>query len=259
VGVIVGLLILVKPVATYFLVLFPLFLFFSYYKEFPWRKMLAVLGLFLFIASVTIAPWIIRNKIQTGHAAVSSITAWGLYWVFIPQYIMWSDNPNYRDTDSYKAVYSNYENTHKLSSLDARKLENSSKALEIATSYIRQDPLGYTQFHIYQSKDFFIGSSLFYASNFYRYWPEGHWLVRSEKIVWLIVWLIGLLGIWSQRRNKVILAAGILILYLWLLTGPGGVPRLRIHAEPFLFILSSLGIVYSVHIVRNRILKFQKK
>lgn len=242
-GILIGIMILVKPVVIYFLIFAPLLFTFYHASKETWRKVAGIACLMIVSSGFILSPWIIRNKVQTGAIGISSTTAWNVYWVLVPRFIMWQQGFDLKGSQ-YISIYKEHIEKYKLSSNDARKLENGPRAMH-ASNYILQHPFEYAWYHISQSKDFFIGPSFREATIFYGYWPDGHWLLKSERIFWFAVLILACSGFLSQFKNRRIIILGLIIFYFWILSGPISVPRYRIHIEPFLYTLASIGILYT--------------
>ncbi len=151
----------------------------------------------------------------------------------------------------------------------------------LALSYIFADPVRYAYFHSVNTTPFFLSSSIASYGQIVRQLGKNEgffapvmvalvetWqqmrdpesvgalfvAVRSVALVvleigaWALATLLALWGLYTRRREFPVLLCALLVAYFAALTGPMSNSRYRIPAEPYLLILTAVGL----HVLARR-------
>lgn len=246
-GIMLGLAVLVRPIAIYAVVIFLPSYFWIHWSAMARKKILIASAVFLASAVAVISPWMIRNYAETGILGLSSVTAYNLYSYNVPGFLAWK---GMSAAEARKTVLAE---TGK-SQAEARLLENSGAILAVMKRILLADPVRYAVYHWTNSMPFIASSglSLYDSLNAGAY---GHrlWagnlpsrLRYAEDAAWILVLALACAGLYvflkKDRRAAPFFA---IIMYFWLMTGPVADARYRLPAEPWLIILA-VGLLWHI-------------
>lgn len=219
----------------------------------------------LFLISISVTPWIIRNYMQTGVASWNSFESVNLSWI-VPKFLASTDG-----TDEEKETLAFQKATgvpeEAWQNFDWHDIRYSKQINTVGERIILDRPFSYLKFHIITSMPFLFPSSIQFMREAYdsalevdRPWKYGainyltsgdwqsfyeaikeEWWKFAERILWLLGLMLGLYSVWANRHNKLAWVFVFIIAYLMLLSGPAAGPRLSFQAWPFMFILFVSG------------------
>jgi 4-amino-4-deoxy-L-arabinose transferase-like glycosyltransferase len=249
-GALLGAAALVRTVAIYL----PIFsiaatLVFRRWKSRPLLLATLFLGFFVFV----VFPWVARNKAVSGEWGVSSTTAVNFYYYYVPLFLKHESAVGAKQITADIPLDSIPED-RKMDLASAPVLQ--SKSVDV----ILQSPLKYLQFHIKDISAFMEGSALrngwealikpLYVSTHGKsevFALENRVLRAAvvEGFVLHALWWMALLSIVFIKRKDAYALMWAQMLWFFVAAGPVAAftTRYRVPAEPFLFILSSVGIV----------------
>jgi hypothetical protein len=148
-----------------------------------------------------------------------------------------------------------------------RDLRYSKELTAISMRIILAHPFSYIRYHVISSFSFLFSSSIQYVVETYKqamhipYTLGGGamsqlvsgniksflvgslqvWWKLIERLGWLIIYAIALVGVWYKRRNKLTWVFVFITAYLMLLAGPLGNARYAVQSLPFKFLLFACG------------------
>ncbi len=224
----------------------------------------SLLSLFMVFSIVLlIIPWMIRNHKVSGVFSYTSLSNYNLAYYNLPMFNSWVNNSSQED-ERFKI-----QSRVNIPISSWRDLESSEELKKVAVKDLMSDPIQYTKFHLIKTIPFFFSSSLdmFYQFVHYELYqssaslPSGTidflingeiknffqslvnvWWRFVERIAWLIIYLVGMIGLWLNRKKLFMYGLVFIILYLALLAGPVSNARYRLQTEPYIFILMSIGL-----------------
>jgi 4-amino-4-deoxy-L-arabinose transferase-like glycosyltransferase len=281
VGLLLGALALIRPIAQFLIPLAGLFLVIRMYLVHG-RDMrgYAPVVTYLLGAALLVAPWLAWTHAKFGVYEISHVGASNLLWYNAQDFLAWKEmnaersvpailSSRYRDDPAYERVHAQLREELQEATPAGGDIQNYEAG--VALRHILEDPLRYAYFHVVNTAPFFIGSSFaayeqvvvqvrdnmgFYAPTALalvdgaKALARGDWaevrsvaLVALEMLWWLGVFLLALWGLWTKRNDVRVLMFGGLVAYFALLTGPVAIARYRIPALPFLLILAAVGAV----------------
>ncbi|MEW5718939.1 MAG: glycosyltransferase family 39 protein [Chloroflexota bacterium] len=270
-GVILGLLPLVRPIGLYLALIWIAFFAIKQWKDSikRWYRQPLVVGL---LCAVLVAPWILRNYAATGRAMFSAAEAMNLYCCFAPAALAEDEKIPLLDARAQVDAPFRFQS---LNTVEPRQLF---LAADYAIQIILQHPLGYAKAHFkgvlatlfepaYKQWLQLLGSE-YTASGFLAKLMtldlKGAIASLSETTAagwfWLALPILNLsytiaeygLAVWGawkisrQSLNSQVLALALLcaitIFYLVVAPGSGGGLRFRIPAEPLFALLAAVGL-----------------
>lgn len=263
-GLLIGFSTLVRPISMFLIVFF--IPFYIYFESGIGRKKLALnFLLFIFGFCLLVVPWIVRNKIQTGTAGISSVKDYNFFHYYIPSYLAYKKGISESEAKEIllKEIYPiNTEQTDSLA--------YSSQVHNAWIKYFKEDPFGYAKFHIIKTIPVFLSSGtkmavegygsmmgnsslkfqranmsdLLVHMKFKEFFLEllKNPFIVAEELGLAIICFLAILAI-SFRKNRgyTILLLG-LIFYFALLTGTVAYSRFRLPIAPLLFLLSLFAL-----------------
>lgn len=280
-GLLLGVATLVRPMGMYLLPVFFIWIALQHWKD--WRKaaqyaLIMSLGVLLLVA-----PWMMRNQVQFGHAALSTIGPYDMLIYNIPEFIYHSKGIPADETRS--KVYETFGLTPTVSDdLLLRSWPYMGAVGKLAITSLSDAPVRYGIYHLASTVAFFFGSDIgatqsllatqgLYVSTsasvnhsyllFHGEWREFFRTMIDElpelveRLMWLTLFGMSFVVAFSMliRRSS---AAPLAVLYLFLilsvgvLIGPVSEPRFRMTVSPFLFILGFTGLTVALRYVKDR-------
>ena len=281
VGLLLGMLTLIRPIAEFLVPLGFLLLFYLLVRG-GWRharKASAVLALYSCAALIVIGPWVGWNHAKFGVYEVAHVGASNLLYYNVRDFLAWKemnatrpvpailasrylDDPAYADVDKKIA--------QALQAATPPGADQENYDASVAERFILQDPLHYAYFHLVNTAPFFLGSSIaaygqeavqlrdnsgFYAPTMLALVQSfadaraGDWRgllssapIALEVVLWAFIVASALYGLFQKRREPLVWMLALSVAYFAILTGPVSIVRYRIPSEAFLFILATIGL-----------------
>ena len=275
-GLVLGALILTRPLGIFLAPLFVAYLLYSMRADI--RRAPHYVIILSACCAIVFLPWMVRNARLSGHFALSSVSTYTMLFYNVVEF----------------EVQQGASKTEFVRSLQERLATNDGSALRsfqyqaqenaLVHEYVEGHVVSYAVFHILKTIPFFIGSSIDTAErglftlgilqgepppavNLSGLALSGnvsaiidavrvHPWEMLERLLWLlctifafgtVVWMLFVhASTWPQ-----VLFFAALILTLAILTGPLSQPRYRMPAEPFLLMLAFSGISWSISVVRR--------
>lgn len=269
-GVLMGALILTRPVGIF---LAPLFVCLLIYKENKDLKTILIRSAaFVGVSVVVFVPWMIRNVYLSGHFSLSSISTYNMLFYNVVEFEVQKGAPK---TEFIKGLQ---ERLGSNSDFELRSFDYAAEEQALIHEYLTGHVFSYALFHLTKTAPFFLGSSLDVAerhlfglglldrepgpsANISGLLISGdvegvmslmreHFWITGERICWLLLTILALslpvvLFFKKDSRAAIALLFSLLILLFAILAGPVSHPRYRIPAEPFLLILA-FGNIYVI-------------
>ncbi len=245
-GILIGLAILVRPIAMLSPFMIAPFLF---------TKRLRFGLVFLVGVALIIAPWMVRNHKLGFGASIAYIGSFNLAHGNATKFYAWQHHvDNQTALDMIQ------------SEVDALILNKNIRPdiahVQVAKKYIFADFPRYALFHAIKAMPFFVGSSLKEATTAFRssdgsqntsdifirgggifkkLWNEAPFTL--ESLVRGILTLLMLIGAWRawKENNKFALLLFALILLFAVMSSPWASPRFRLPLEPYILLLALYG------------------
>jgi hypothetical protein len=274
-GLILGFGILVRPVLYPYLVVIALFLlvYLGLYKKVGWATAVKTLILGAVGVYSLVFPWILRNKIVFNTWSISSISGTHLLYSYAAPFYAYKQGTADKDL----VIRQFFEKMGRDVVGDKYDLRNNPLYYRFAKEIIKEDPLGYTFFHLSHTVSFFtsngyrnIGRELGFHSSSP---PENYSFIRlllagkidglfkffrenisyfavffSGAIIWLVINIFMLAGIVKglfeeedKRRQLFILFFAATIAYFAVTAGPEAYYKMRFPVNPFIFMLAFYG------------------
>ncbi len=272
-GFFIGLAALTKPIAQFLPLVLAVILIFWGIKRKIFKKIIFLLMIFFAIFSLTVAPWLIRNKIVFGDTRVSSVDLYNLYYVNAATVLAFRDGKSWKSVQgellaaAQKSPYSRnidyYFATPVSPDLGAQAIEI---FLKHPRALFRMYALGVAR-HLFDDGGQELGyalskgasgglglSAMLARGNIFGA-LEDVFSRRASivipfifgKIIWVPLWLSIFYGVWNLRKENdfklqfILCLAVILIAYFALLSVPGSESRLRMPSIPLLLVLAGYG------------------
>jgi 4-amino-4-deoxy-L-arabinose transferase-like glycosyltransferase len=259
-GIICGVAIYVRPMGIFAI---PIFLAPLIATRLPVRKIIVAAVSVSVIAALLILPWMERNREETGIFSFSSLAPYNLAY----NISMFNAFRNGTSSGSERTKIAEIIGLPESSWQD---LANSSILNSYEIGFFKANLFQYGKYHLITVMPFFFSSEIeLYRSmnadafgyqfdqapNVINKLASGHigsfleaivnpWWKFAERLFWSAIWLIAAYGLWKMRRNRLAWAMAFIIMYLALMTGPIANVRYRLPAEPFIFLLASVGAIY---------------
>jgi 4-amino-4-deoxy-L-arabinose transferase-like glycosyltransferase len=259
-GIICGVAIYVRPMGIFAI---PIFLAPLIATRLPVRKIIVAAVSVSVIAALLILPWMERNREETGVFSFSSLAPYNLAY----NISMFNAFLNKTSSGSERTKIAE---TIGLPESSWQDLANSSILNSYEIGFFKANLFQYGKYHLITVMPFFFSSEIeLYRSmnadafgyqfdqapNVINKLASGHigsfleaivnpWWKFAERLFWSAIWLIAAYGLWKMRRNRLAWAMAFIIMYLALMTGPIANVRYRLPAEPFIFLLASVGAIY---------------
>ncbi len=265
-GLCLGIATLFRPIALLLPFLFVFFKFFVDRPFFSKQKTISVL-LVLFGFALVMAPWMIRNKVEEGVYALSSIGPYNFAFSNIPDFLSQKFGKDSLELSSYR------KRIDTLPPTEAESLRNSSKLRSFTNPYLEEYLFEYTKFHLSFLPNFFFGSSIRYVVQGVAYpsvkkffgLDENAQSIREAALTknWKSLWLglrqqfffnldrlflvfftvAAFLSLLLVRRQRpIVLLLLCTVLYFAFLTGPVAIVRYRLPADPLILLLGCIAV-----------------
>lgn len=272
-GLLIGYSTLVRPISMFLIVFFiPFYWYFE--RKIGVKKLAVNFLLFLVGFCILVVPWLVRNKIQTGVAGISSVKDYNFFQYYIPSYMAYKQGIT---EAAAKDIL--FKELAPITNEQSDSLTYAPQVKAIWMKHFKEDPFGYGVFHVVKvlpvflssgTKTFLEGYGNMIGTTLYKS-PGSmtdllvHFkfkMLASElmKNPWVLIEEIGLAIIallalasifFSKNRSYTILFIGI-ILYFSLLTGTVAYSRFRMPIAPFLFLLALFTLSQIRVFFRNR-------
>ncbi len=268
-GAVLGVATLVRPVSVFILILLAPLYWLIEKKNIPIKKIILVFGTVAVCYLVVVVPWMARNYKVSRVFNISSLIAFNPIYYNVPDFL---SSKSSKSPDYFRAQL--IGEAGDLSERELRSLSNSDRILAVALKYIKEDPVGYLKFHLIKTPPFFFSSSIKTFQDFSsRLLPSNKissdiqthkailsdlfakgqfvdmfgvimksaWYITFERILWLVILFLSFVPLLFKKQRLYAVLFLSLIFYFALLTGPVAYARYRLPAEPFMFLLASIG------------------
>lgn len=291
VGLLVGALTLIRPIAQFLILAIPLFLSLRWALErHSWRAYVLAAVPFSLAALLVVAPWVWWTHEKFDVYEVSHVGASNLLWYNAQDFLAWKEMnrerhvpailaSRYRNDPAYAVVHAEIRRALDEATPSGGTVANYEGA--VAARIILQDPWRYAYFHFINTAPLFLGSSIaaynqvaaqvresdaFYAPtalailDAVRAARDGSWgsftqvlPIVFEMLVWALAFILAAFATWKRRGDTIVLAFVAIITYFALLTGPVAIARYRIPIEPFVLILATTGLHAIVRSIQRHV------
>ena len=249
-AVLLGIAILIRPVAQYIPLFIALCIIWQFGKN-NWKKSVVHIGVYFFIIGAILTPWIIRNVTTFDTIGLSAQTPFVLYTNLAPSVKSVAEGTNFSETRDTFLTFPEYIG-------DAITLKNgdtyTQEALEIVFEYPEA-----TAFVMTKSLFTFFTIDGFYTflaqleNNPRDFLP----FLITARLMWVFITITGFVGacvyILNNRTPWAILTV-MLVAYFALtstLAGFGTNPRYRLPVDPIIISLASIGATYVLERARQ--------
>jgi 4-amino-4-deoxy-L-arabinose transferase-like glycosyltransferase len=272
-GCLLGMAMLVRPIAQFFPAIAAFYLLYAYGFK---RRIFVHIATFFMGTMLLTIPWMMYNNTVAGSFILSSSGPHTYYQYVMPHFISWYTGEPYQEIQRTMTVTFN----------DTVAAGNNSVVFmqqELAR-IVSKAPFSYAIFHIVKTAPFFLGdgireilqrthiltikqpnisSEILHGNikEMVRLLIHNKYLLLAifGGVFWSIVLLLAVIGFWRGIHNKnqrpfVIFFAAV-ILYLALLTGPATSTRHRMPALPFIAGLASMGAAVVISKRRKEMLR----
>jgi len=267
-GIICGVAIYVRPMGIFAV---PVFLAPLIVARLPARKIIVAAVSVSVIAALLILPWMERNREETGVFSFSSLAPYNLAYNI-------SMFNAFRNGTSSGSERTKIAETIGLPESSWQDLANSSVLNSYEIGFFKANLFQYGKYHLITSMPFFFSSEIelyramnadafdyqfAQAPNVINKLASGHigsflqaivnpWWKFAERLFWSAIWLAAAYGLWEMRHSRLAWAMAFFIIYLALMTGPIANVRYRLPAEPFIFLLASVGAIFLCEKLRDK-------
>lgn len=262
VGVLVGLAVLVRPIAL----LLPLLFALGYALSGKTLRQSAAAAFLLVLGTLCIVlPWVLRNGYQTGVYTVSTVSSYNLAHYNVPQFLEYRYGADSEELSSFR-------NSLPSAAQDGYPAQVSEYDGAIATRVLIENVVPYSVYHALQTAKFFLSSSVRYVvlhvqvpslQQFFGLTGTERDLldvlksgdihvinstlatqgiITLDRILMLFATLLLAVALIAGYRRVEILILLALIAYFAILTGPVSIPRYRLPVEPFMWILVAYAL-----------------
>lgn len=265
-GLLIGFSVLVRTIGIFLPFLFLAYYFFINRKTISIKKLVLYLSVLVIGFGAVLTPWIVRNKIQSGFWSISSLGGINLFSYNVPFFLTYKNNQSL--SESWDMLRSEVDESVIENGKD---LKNSKKLMSVAMKHIKEDPFGYTKFHLNRLPQYFGGNSSknFYVNILEIVFQQGNpFLDKSlliddllkkkdisslwsriksqsffplEYIFWLIIIFLSAVSVFFRKYRLQALFFISIAMYFAVLTGPVVHVRYRVPAEPFMFLSALMG------------------
>lgn len=241
-SLLLGVSVLIRPISVFILPVFLVFLFFlnSGFKNSLFKKIIVAVICFC----IPVIPLIVRNYMQDGVSAVSSLSGFNLAYYNLPMFFEDTKGIPKEETRRLLGVE---EGT--VSFMNAKRLVHSSELGNKVKPLLIDNISSYIPWHIRETAPFVFASSIktFFASlnqagvtNF----VASKTLVFIERLFWALVFTSPFVAFYGDKNRLLTLLFICLIAYFALLTGPVAYVRYRMPVEPFVFLTVPVAYMY---------------
>lgn len=273
-GILLGFATLVRSGGEYLILVLAFFMCIDGVGRIGYTKTAASLGILLVAYSAILTPWYIRNYHYSGALGISSTGPNAILLYDVHDFLVRKTG---KSNEAITAEILKALPTHDIQTL--RSIKYSAPMMTLAEKYIKQYPIQYGLFHLSGSANLLLASSIRdIANNLPRlhagletlylvggneinikslivrnplkallYSIKGEPLLSLERVVRFLSIILAVFAIFLTFRsggNRLLISlSAIIVLYIALTVGPISYPRYRISAEPFLFLVTSAGIV----------------
>lgn len=272
-GSLLGLATLTRPIAMFLVIVFSVFLI-IHERVKKWSIVLIYLLLFCAGFFLTVLPWAVRNYKLSGVLSLSSISSHNLFEYNVAPFLARKNHKSFEETTATLREEAGINNEN-----EQIFLKNSASLDRVSKSYLKENILSYSLYHLVKTIPFYVASSLegvYYNVNkivFHRQASEGLSVnltdllikrdfmgffrsffmpvyVGVEIIFWALVLLAGIYGV-VRKPNFMTVAFIVLVIYFGILTGPVSTARYRMPAVPFMIVLAIKG-VFELRLVNKK-------
>ena len=238
----------------------------------PWRKKLIAMAVVILIMLLSLLPWMQRNYVQTGVFSFTSFTAINLAQYSVPMYWAWQNGT------TVETEIRNLADKMNLPHESWRDISHSAEINRFATRALLERPFSYLFYHLTLSLPFLFSSSIEYMSFTYKNAMHiamenrlgginllvggdfngfvsavtSEWWKVAERVAWFLLYALAFVGLAVGRKKTATWIFVFVIAYLMFLAGPAANARYAIQTQPFIFILSACGLLYSLHRLREK-------
>src|SRR5680860_1397189 len=251
----------VRPMGVFVI---PIFVALFLITNTTWKDKIKYFTIMIFIILVAVSPWVYCNYRITGVADFSSFKAWNLSAYAVPLFLA-----NKNHTGQAEEII-NIEKSINIPLSKWRDLRYSKEVSNIAEKIILDQPFSYIKYHIMASLPFLFSSPISQALGTYKsamhisdeFKPSAinyltshewklflksvtaDWWKFAERVIWLIIYVVAILGIWIERKRLTTWVFVFIPAYLMILAGPVANARYAVQALPFILIIFSVGVVW---------------
>jgi 4-amino-4-deoxy-L-arabinose transferase-like glycosyltransferase len=252
-GLILGASALVRPISLFLPPLFLLWFLNTYWKQ--WRILWKQALLFIFGCMLMIIPWMVRNYFESGFFTFSTVASVNMFYYHVPQFLSWKTGQD------VVSIGNDLAKQYAIDTVTLDSPSNTAKFNTLVFDVIETYPFSYPYFYAVKSSSFFLTSGLKHIDYFYNdvvyhksiSFPNfsnlliqkdiaGLWkalwselIFSVERVVWFVLFTSMILVFWSKKQRGFAAFCVLIVLYFAFATGPVAYSRLRIPAEPFLF------------------------
>jgi len=184
------------------------------------RNKLKSVFITVFIVSLAVSPWVLRNYVHTGVASFNSFKAVNLAWL-VPRFLSSLNGTSIEEESR------NFEKEAGVPEANYQDIRFSGQISSAAEKIILDKPFSYLKYHIVSSVPFLFPSSIAFGRDVYnsamhiktpfkegiiRFLTSGDlssffngilsvWWKFAERICWLLIYIIAILGLWKDRKN----------------------------------------------------------
>lgn len=272
-GLVLGLAILVRPIAQFLPLFFIAYLFID---RVPWRRAMRISLVLLAACALVVAPWLLRNHALFSSWSLTSVSSYNLAAYNAPEYVKYRPTPEgVKILEDFTARQESLEGEERISLARAEEFK------DVFWDIVRGHEADYALFHVFKTIPFFLTDGLRDTVRLFNVElstpPNITSALLSGKlgelvgslrqgglaILLLVVgsatWtVVMLLYAWSVYRAWVVRSYSLffilvaLVFYFALLTGPVSNARYRLPVEGLLLVAAA-GAVLDI---KSRLLKY---
>lgn len=273
-GLVLGFGALVRSAGEYLVIIFAIFALYEAVKSVSFRKAILLTLLFLVSAFAVVAPWYVRNFQESGAIGLSTTGPYTFLFYHVKDFEMRKHGVS---EEAFIAEVKNRLQVSETSEL--RNIAYSKGMMDIVKEKIFADPINYGIYHITGSINLFLSSSLrdltlnlpnlenalstagligkndvnikaFFTTDPIRaiwYSLTSEPLFTFERVLRLLGLQLALgvivYAFFTRRMSTLFLLMSVIVAYTALVIGPVSYPRYRIPLEPFLYLITALGLL----------------
>lgn len=272
VGLLLGLCVLVRPIAILLPFIFILVYLLGGKRDFKKKIINSLIILIIFI--LVLSPWVLRNKIVFDSFGLSSISSYNLYYYNAMRFFMLKEGVTYTEADK---IFS--DNMSSLTGVDLTKGTRPSLVLapafrKEALNYIKSDMVGYVKFHLTTLVPFFLTDGLREIAHATGKAPDKllhlrEYLLSGDlaggidevkdggalSVLFLIGFLFSsivtilsfwgvIIGVRKEATRVNISLLFLVLMYLALFSGVVTTVRFRYAVSPIIFLLAAHGLYF---------------
>jgi 4-amino-4-deoxy-L-arabinose transferase-like glycosyltransferase len=237
---------------------FPIFILPLLALQYPWKKKIGYAALMLGIIALALVPWMYRNYTHSGVFSFTSLVAFNMSFYSIPHF--WSETQHIPLDQAILKVEKESGVPRGLNAqgypMNWYDLASSPKLEAFVKNAVLREPFKYIAWHLYYSTAFFVAPAIapqHLTKNIKGLLLKGQvkeaasallepWWYAAERASLVLGFMLLVLGIWRLRRNLLVWAFVLVILYVAALGGPSTAARYRLPVEPLLAVLMVAGL-----------------